>query len=67
MIDSRKSSNMIDSKLYSTFVNNCLCKDCPKNKKISRKNGTINKVISCSGYRNKPKSYISRCKEFVNL
>ena len=67
MIDSRNCGTMVKAELYNVFVDKCLCMNCSKNKKIVRKNGTIKKVISCSSFRNKPKSYISRCQDWEKL
>ena len=57
-------TTMVKEDLYSAFVNNCLCLNCPRNKKIIRDNGTVKKIVSCSSFRNKPKSYISWCKDW---
>ena len=67
MIDTKKMTMMVKSELSSAFVDKCLCINCPHNKKIIRDNGTIKKVVSCSSFRNKPKSYISRCKDWEKL
>ena len=67
MIDAKKMNTMVKTELYSAFVDNCTCISCPLNKKIIRDNGTIKKVVSCSSFRNKPKSYISYCQDWEKL
>lgn len=67
MIDTKKLTTMVKTELYSAFVDKCLCINCPHNKKIVRDNGTIKKVVSCSHFRNKPKSYISRCQDWEKI
>jgi len=67
MIDTKKLTTMVKTELYSAFVDNCLCLNCPNNIKVVRNNGTIKKVVSCSHFRNKPKSYISYCQDWEKL
>ena len=67
MIDAKKMNTMVKTELYSAFVDNCTCINCPLNKKIIRDNGTIKKVVSCSSFRNKPKSYISWCQDWDKI
>ncbi|MBN1802598.1 MAG: hypothetical protein JW891_13885 [Candidatus Lokiarchaeota archaeon] len=56
---------MIDVEIYKNFANNCVCLHCQKHGKIVEKEGKIQKIISCSKFRNKPKAYIGSCKEYV--
>lgn len=67
MIDTKNLATMVNTELYNAFVDKYLCIDCPNNKKIIRNNGIIKKVVSCSRFRNKPKSYISRFQDWDNL
>ena len=67
MIDIRNYAKMINAELYSEFVDKCLCLNCPNNNKIVRNNETIKRIVSCSHFRNKPKSYISNCQDWNRL
>ncbi len=53
--------------LYERFHSGCLCINCEKSRKIKTKKGFIKKVISCSRYRNTPRSYISKCLEMEKV
>ncbi len=58
---------IMENLLYERFHAGCLCINCEKSRKIKIKKGFIKKVISCSRYRNNPKSYISYCMDMEEV